>query len=133
MVGTPIHLKSSDGVSHNVNIQLRGLNQNPSMPAGATLTITPDTAERGPGPVNCNIHTWMTAYWLVLEHPYFAVTDKDGNYEIKDAPSGEQKVVVWQEAARYLTPTAGEAVSIPASGTATKEFTIDPAKLSPGG
>lgn len=133
MVGNSIHLKSSDPASHNVNIQLRSLTQNPSMPPGSQMTITPDTPERGPGPVSCNIHPWMIAYWLVLEHPYFAVTDRDGNFEIRDAPAGEQKVVVWQEAARYLTPSAGDPIAIGAGETTTKDFTIDPAKVNSGG
>ena len=33
----------------------------------------------------------MTAWWMVLDHPYFAVTDAKGNYEIKNAPAGTQK------------------------------------------
>ena len=35
---------------------------------------------------------------MVLDIPYFAVTDDKGNFEIKNAPAGTQKVVVWQEA-----------------------------------
>lgn len=131
MVGAPIHLKSSDPVNHNVDIRLRSLAQNPSISPGSELTITPDAPERGPGQVSCSIHPWMLAYWLVLEHPYFAVTDRDGNFEIKDAPAGEQKVVVWHEAARYLTPSAGDPVTIKAGETTSKDFTIDPAKLNP--
>ena len=37
----------------------------------------------------CNVHPEMGAYILVLETPYFAVTDKDGNYTIKDVPPGK--------------------------------------------
>ncbi len=74
----------------------------------------------------------MKAYWLVLDHPYFAVTDENGNFEIKNAPAGTQKVVVWQESVGgggYVTPASGEAVNITANGTTTKDFTIDPAKV----
>ncbi|MHB1557870.1 MAG: carboxypeptidase regulatory-like domain-containing protein [Isosphaeraceae bacterium] len=133
MVGNPIHLKSGDPVNHNVSIQLRSLSQNPSMPPGSELTITPDAPERNPGPVSCSIHPWMIAYWLILEHPYFAVTDRDGSFEIKDAPAGEQKVVVWHEAARFLTPSAGDPIAIRAGETTTKDFPIDPAKVNSGG
>jgi Polysaccharide lyase family 4, domain II len=75
----------------------------------------------------------MTAYWLVLDHPYFAVTDKDGNFEIKNVPAGTQKLVVWHEAASYVTPTSGESITIKANDATTKDFTIDPAKLKQGG
>ena len=49
----------------------------------------------------------MKAYWLVLDNPYFAVTDDKGNFEIKNVPAGTQKVVVWQEAARFVTAAVG--------------------------
>ena len=50
-----------------------------------------------PAPVVCDIHPWMTSWWMVLDNPYFAVTDDKGNFEIKNVPAGTQKVVVWQE------------------------------------
>ena len=34
---------------------------------------------------------------LVSDHPYFAVTDKSGNFTIKDIPAGTYEVVCWQE------------------------------------
>jgi hypothetical protein len=71
----------------------------------------------------------MSAYWLVTDSPYFAVTDEKGNFEIKNVPAGPQKVVVWQEAASFVTPASGENVAIQANGTTTKDFTIDPGKV----
>jgi hypothetical protein len=47
--------------------------------------------------VKCDVHPWMFAYVGVLDHPYFAVTDEDGYYEIKNVPPGEYKVSAWQE------------------------------------
>ncbi len=84
-----------------------------------------------PGKVGCDIHSWMEAYWLVLDNPYFAVTDEKGNFEIKDAPAGDQKVVVWAEALGpgYLTSPSGDVVNIKASGDTTKDFTLDAAKV----
>jgi len=53
----------------------------------------------------CEIHPWMSAYAWVLDHPYAAVTDKEGNYEIKNAPAGaELNVVYWHES--FDTPKA---------------------------
>jgi hypothetical protein len=94
-----------------------------------TLQITPDSPERAPGPVSCSIHPWMQAWWLVLDHPYFAVTDDNGNFEIKNAPAGTQRVVVWQEAVGYVTPGSGEPVDIKANDTTSKEFQLDPNKV----
>jgi hypothetical protein len=51
----------------------------------------------GPLSLNCDLHPWMNAYIWVLDHPYFAVTDKDGNYAIKDAPKGKVRIIAWHE------------------------------------
>jgi plastocyanin len=132
MTGTPVTLKSSDPTNHNVQFQLKALNLNPTIAPGKTMTVTPDTAERGPGPVNCSIHPWMTSYWMVLDHPYFAVTDENGNFEIKNVPAGTQKVVAWQEAVGYVSAAPGDPVNIKPNDTTTQDFTIDPAKVKPG-
>jgi hypothetical protein len=47
--------------------------------------------------VFCDIHSHMSAYILVFSHPYFAVTDVDGSYEIPNVPAGSYSVVVWSE------------------------------------
>jgi hypothetical protein len=40
---------------------------------------------------------WMKAYVRVLDHPYFAVTDAEGHFEIKQAPVGEWKLMIWHD------------------------------------
>jgi hypothetical protein len=131
MRGETVMIKSSDSVGHNTNAV--GLINNkfnlPTQPnSGQPLVLKgPDK----PGKVGCDIHPWMEAYWLVQDNPYFAVTDADGNFEIKNAPAGDQKVVVWAEALGpgYLTPGSGEVVNIKAGGETTKDWTLDPAKV----
>ena len=44
-----------------------------------------------------SIYTWMSGRIRVFDHPYFAVTDSDGKFEIKDAPVGKWRVVYWHE------------------------------------
>jgi len=132
MAGVPVTLRSSDPKPHNVNVKLKNSSFNSTIGANP-IPFTPSLAERSPGAVICDIHPWMLAYWMVLDHPYFAVTDAKGNYEIKNAPAGTQRVVVWQEAVKngFVTPPAGEDVIIKANDTTVKEFTIDPGKLLP--
>lgn len=132
MKGATVTIKSSDSVGHNTNAV--GLINNkfnlPTQPNSAQPQVLKGTDK--PGKVGCDIHPWMEAYWLVLDNPYFAVTDADGNFEIKNAPAGDQKVVVWAEALgpNYLTPGSGEAVTIKAGSDPTvKEWTLDPAKV----
>jgi hypothetical protein len=48
--------------------------------------------------VNCDIHKWMSARVAVFDHPYYAVTDLNGNYEIKNAPAGAEVILAhWHE------------------------------------
>ncbi|MGE3821723.1 MAG: hypothetical protein AB7I30_20110 [Isosphaeraceae bacterium] len=130
MAGTTITLKSSDPVNHNVNARLKSNAQfNSLLAGGATLPFSPASPERQPAQVTCDIHPWMQAWWMVLDHPYFAVTDAQGNFEIKNAPAGSQKVVVWQESTSFVTSPQGEDVVIAANETTTKDFTIDPGKV----
>ncbi len=132
MAGSEIVLKSSDPVNHNVNARLKVNNAfNDLIAGGATRKLTPTSAERSPCPVTCDIHPWMLGYWMILDHPYFAVTDDKGNFEIKNVPAGTQKVVVWQEATGFVTAPAGEEVSIAAGAPTTKSFTVDAAKVKP--
>ena len=50
--------------------------------------------------MKCDVHQWMFAYVGVVDHPYFAVTDKDGNFTIKNVPPGKYTVeAVHQKAA----------------------------------
>ncbi len=45
----------------------------------------------------CEVHSWMTSYIVVTEHPYHAVTDAYGEYEIRDVPPGTYRLKVWHE------------------------------------
>jgi plastocyanin len=48
-------------------------------------------------PFKCDVHGWMNAYVGVLDHPYFAVTDKDGKFQLKSLPPGTYTIEAWQE------------------------------------
>jgi len=48
--------------------------------------------------ISCDIHKWMTAKAAVFDHPYYAVTNAKGEFEIKDVPAGSELVLcVWHE------------------------------------
>jgi Polysaccharide lyase family 4, domain II len=47
--------------------------------------------------VECDVHGWMLAWVYAAEHPYFAVTKKDGTFTIPDVPPGNYTLVAWQE------------------------------------
>jgi hypothetical protein len=57
----------------------------------------PLVSETTPIQYKCTIHGWMTGYVRIFDHPYYAVTDEDGKFEIKNAPAGKFRLVVWHE------------------------------------
>jgi hypothetical protein len=94
-------IKNSAPVPHNAKWTSRENDEiNPLIPAGGEFKLPkPLIAEKFPIEVACSIHPWMKAWVRVFDHPYFAVTDKDGNFEIKDAPvlKGKLRLFIWQE------------------------------------
>lgn len=53
--------------------------------------------ESPPIEYKCTIHGWMKGYVRVFDHPYYAITDADGKFEIKNAPAGKFRIVCWHE------------------------------------
>jgi hypothetical protein len=53
--------------------------------------------ERNSIAVESVIHPWMKAFVWVFDHPYFAVTNADGEFEIRFAPKGSLRLTTWQE------------------------------------
>jgi hypothetical protein len=43
----------------------------------------------------CDVHIWMFAYVGVINHPYFAVSDKDGKYKIEGVPAGKYTLIAF--------------------------------------
>jgi len=102
--GQTLVVKNSATVAHNVNVigGPLGPNTNPILPAGQKFTLEGIVGRPTPIQVSCNIHPWMKAYVRVFKNPYFAVTDEDGNFEIKGAPAGNYNLVVWQESTGWV-------------------------------
>lgn len=93
-------IKNSDTVGHNTNIATQSnASFNQTIPIGSELEHQLSAAERRPAKVGCNIHPWMTGWVLPQETPYFAVSGKDGAFEINNLPSGKWTFQVWHEKA----------------------------------
>jgi hypothetical protein len=99
-------VKNPAPVAHTSNIKGFKNDFNPNLPPGENKKFQLE-AERNALVVSCAIHPWMKAYIWVFDHPYFAVTDADGKFEIKLSPSGPQKLVLWQESMGYVGGRAG--------------------------
>ncbi len=130
--GMTITLKSSDPVNHNINAKLKQQSFNQLLaPQGEASSLRP-VPSGTPAEVTCDIHPWMKAWWMVFDHPYFAVTDAKGYFEIKNAPAGTQKLVVWQEAVDkngFITAPSGDETVIKANDTVVKDLKIEPSRL----
>ncbi len=94
--GQTLLVKNSATIPHNTNITGVGAwpGVNPLVPAGGKVKVEDIPARYIPYNVACNIHPWMTGRLAVLKNPYFAVTDADGKFEIKDAPAGDFRLVI---------------------------------------
>ena len=53
--------------------------------------------------VECDLHSWMTAWVVVTPNSYFAVSSDDGSYEVPDVPPGKYRLTAWHETLGSLT------------------------------
>ena len=101
--GQIFELKNSDPISHNAAVYARRNSPfSEIIPMNQPLQKKFAKAETLPVRVDCSIHAWMKAYLIVADHPYVAVTGKDGNFEIKNVPAGEWKFRFWHERPGYV-------------------------------
>jgi plastocyanin len=102
--GQPLEIHNGDPVLHNVHIRegARTTMNKAHVPGTANLQqtfTTSGTLEK----FACDVHPWMTAYVWVQNNPYFAVSDKDGKFDLKDVPVGTWSFEAWHE--RFGTQT----------------------------
>jgi plastocyanin len=102
-VGTTVEFLNSDKVAHNVFWTSVGGNKK----QGHNLGTWPQGEKRsfkfdspGPVPLLCNVHPEMAGYIVVVPTPYYALTDKSGEYKIENVPDGSYNVVAWHEGAK---------------------------------
>jgi len=93
--GQKIVVKNSDPVMHNVHDlpTVAGNNEvnQAQMPGSGDLTFTFDKPEMFLK-FKCDVHPWMFAWVSVFDNPCFAVSDKDGNFKIKNVPAGKYTI-----------------------------------------
>jgi plastocyanin len=111
-----LEIVNSDETTHNIHpTPSNNREWNMTQPHGTPLEQT-FAREEVAIPVKCNVHPWMKGYIAVFKHPYFAVTDKTGHFEIKGLPPGTYTITAWQEKlgtqAQKVTVGAGESKSL---------------------
>lgn len=118
VLGTTVEFHNSDDLKHNVfgvgdddfdlGVWTKGIVK--------TYTFN----KLGEVAILCNVHPEMEAYVIVLQNPYFALTDEEGNYVMEDPPSGIYKLKTWHD---RLRPVAKE-VEVPEEGEVIVDFEL---------
>jgi hypothetical protein len=58
----------------------------------------------------CDVHAHMNGYWAGFPHPYFAVTDAEGRFEIAGIPPGTYTLVAWHEGYKTVREDVGRPI-----------------------
>jgi len=126
--GQEVVIKNSDATLHNIHSMAKDNKKfNFAMPKVVKEKKVKFDKTEDPFYIKCDVHPWMKAWVGVFDHPFFAVTDKNGNFKIDNIPSGTYEVIAWQEKFKMkkhlsATVTIGD-------GSTTQNFTfIRPAK-----
>jgi plastocyanin len=125
--GQKIMVKNSDPVLHNVHptpANTAGGNKEDNkaqMAGGADLTFSFPAAEEFLR-FKCDVHPWMFSYVTVADHPYIAVTGKDGSFTLKNVPAGKYTIVALH---RKAAPKGVEQQVEVTDAGAKSDFTLE--------
>ena len=98
MAGQTLEVKNDDQTTHNIHPMPKDNREwNTSQPPGASPIDNSFARQEVAIPVKCNVHPWMKGYIAVLKNPFFAVTTKDGKFDLKGLPPGTYTIEAWQE------------------------------------
>jgi plastocyanin len=119
--GTTVDFLNSDTVAHNVFWTSVGGNKKlthnlGTWPKGEKRSFKFDNP--GAVPLLCNVHPEMAGYVVVSPTPYFATTDKSGEYKIENVPDGSHTVTAWHEGAK------GQSKPVSVAGDTKADFTL---------
>jgi hypothetical protein len=91
-VGQPMLVKNDDATLHNTRMSGLAISFNQTVAPNNREGVPVDISrpEIVPVPVKCDIHSWMSARLLATDNPWYAVTDRDGNFEINNLPAGAE-------------------------------------------
>jgi len=104
-VDAMLTVRDSDPLLHTVQMSGSADYNFPFVREGQEI-MRPMTRE-GSVSLRCNAgHVWMNAEMIVARHPYYAVTDTQGNFELTNVPPGDYEIVAWHEGWRVVGESA---------------------------
>jgi plastocyanin len=97
IAGQKLGVRNSDGTFHNVRgtVDGKALWNKPHPKGDAELAL--DSTPKAGDVIDlvCDVHPWMHAYAVVMDHPFFVVTGEDGKFELKGLPAGSYTLEAW--------------------------------------
>ena len=96
-VGQDVNISNSDPFNHNIH-PLAKINREWNriqLPGTPPFSYSYENEEFIH--VKCNIHAWMSAYFVVLKTSHASVTQNDGTFRLPDVPPGRYTVTAWHE------------------------------------
>ena len=122
MVGQTFEVKNDDQTTHNIHPMPKDNREWNKSQAPGTSPIDESFARPEIAiPVKCNVHPWMKSYIFVFKNPYYAITSKDGTFQLKNLPPGTYTIEAWQE--KY--GTQDQTVTIGPKDSKTVDFKFD--------
>lgn len=97
-VGQQLLMKNGDPFIHNIrSLSRKNRPFNIAQPANSPDREKVFEEPEGPITIKCDFHRWMEAHFWVMDHPFFAVTDAEGNFAIPKPPPGDYELAAWHE------------------------------------
>jgi plastocyanin len=119
--GQTISISNSDDTVHNVHsYSKRNQAFNQAQPAGAAAIEKEMGRKDKMFPVKCDMHSWMSCYVAVFDHPFFTVSDAEGNFTLPKLPAGTYELTAEHETLGKKTVS----VTVADGGTATASFSF---------
>jgi hypothetical protein len=125
VVGSTVNVFNDDKAIHRLSfvaastgdtLQVMPFFNSGQVVASEKLAKTPGIVE-----VRCAQHSWTHAFIAVFDHPYYAVTERDGAFKIDSLPPGKYTVNVWHEG---MKEPLKQAVQVDANGSAKLDLSI---------
>ncbi len=127
MVNQKFKIRNSDPTLHNVHATPKAGTGNKefnfAQPVKGMETEKSFTNVEIPIRFKCDVHPWMFAYVGVFDHPYFAVTGKDGSFTIKGVPPGKYVLEAYHVKTHGQNPGVTQEVAVEADAKA--DFTVE--------
>jgi plastocyanin len=127
--GATLDLVNSDGLLHNIHTWGKA---NPSFNRAQpkfVKVLNTTFAKPEIMRISCDVHPWMSGWIIVEGHPYYALSDDQGNFTIAGVPPGPHVLEIWHE----TLGVQKKSITVPASGAVDVAISFEmPPGAAPG-